>query len=69
MTTESRNATTEYRVERCDDCGERTPHDVDVELEATHNDRVRSENEKFARTPCRVTTCRRCGSESYDRLS
>jgi ribosomal protein L37E len=65
--TTSDTTTSEYQEENCEDCGERTPHDVGVELEATHDEDVRDENEKFARTPCRVATCRRCGATSYDR--
>ncbi|MFC4356381.1 hypothetical protein ACFO0N_00290 [Halobium salinum] len=67
MTTQSSSTATEYQAERCANCDEQTPHDVSIELEATHNDRVRDENEKFARTPCRVTTCRRCGEQSFER--
>jgi ribosomal protein L37E len=65
--TTSDPTTSEYREEHCEDCGERTPHGVDVELEATHGEGVRGENEKFARTPCRVATCRRCGATSHER--
>jgi ribosomal protein L37E len=66
-TTASDTAATEYQEENCENCGDRTPHSVRVELEAAHNEEVRDENEKFARTPCRVATCRRCGATSYER--
>ncbi|WP_129113363.1 DUF7835 family putative zinc beta-ribbon protein [Halegenticoccus tardaugens] len=50
--------------EHCDVCGERTEQIVQIALVSTVNSRdVSPANAKFARVPCRVTTCTACRTE------
>lgn len=53
-----------YQREHCDVCGDDTPHEVSMEIRETHTDAPREENRKFAKSPCRVTTCKACGNRS-----
>lgn len=53
-----------YQQEHCDTCGDDTPHDVTMEIQSTHTDSPRKENQKFAKSPCRVTTCTVCDTET-----
>jgi len=60
------DATTGGVLERCDRCDGETPHDVRLEI---RTESARSENAAFSREPYRVTSCRRCGSESSIRMN
>lgn len=54
----------QYPQEHCDECEVETPHEVTMRITETHTERPREENQKYARSPCRVTVCCNCGIKS-----
>lgn len=48
----------------CRACERETDHHVAIEIADTSTERIDERNRKYARGPCRVLTCRRCGSET-----
>jgi ribosomal protein L37E len=52
--------------ERCDRCGDETPHDVRLEI---RTESAASENAVFSREPYRVAACRHCGDKSTLRMN
>lgn len=53
-------------LERCDDCGDRTPHVATIEFLV---ESVDSEHSANSRQPYRVSECRDCGSTSRKRAT
>ncbi|KTG09994.1 hypothetical protein AUR64_10330 [Haloprofundus marisrubri] len=50
-------------AEQCGDCGRETEHKVEVSIVSTSDEQqTNPENRKFARVPCRTTTCLSCGT-------
>jgi hypothetical protein len=52
--------------EYCDECDTRTPHEVSITLKTESSKEV---NQEFSREPYRVTQCRTCGAESFQRMN
>lgn len=53
-------------LERCDDCGDRTPHVATIEFLV---ESVDSEHSANSRQPYRVSECRECGTTSRKRAT
>jgi len=51
--------------EHCEECGQTTPHRVEIRLQVPSADD--SPTAKFSRHPFRVARCRVCGEERYRR--
>jgi hypothetical protein len=50
-------------VEQCDECACETEQKVEVSIVSTSDEQqTNPENRKFARVPCRTTTCLSCGT-------
>lgn len=53
-------------LERCDECGDRTPHVATIEFLV---ESVDSEHSANSRQPYRVTECRECGTSTRKRAT
>jgi hypothetical protein len=53
-------------TEKCDDCGQQTPHDVRVEILTESS---KPENAAFSREPYRVSECCVCGATEKRRMN
>ncbi|WP_049970688.1 DUF7835 family putative zinc beta-ribbon protein [Haladaptatus cibarius] len=53
-------------AERCDSCGNETPHAVSIEIR-TENEGAK--NSAFSREPYRISTCVVCGDETSQRMN
>ena len=53
-------------LENCPECGEDTPHSVEITL-VEESDKG-SEHAKFSRQPCRVSECDVCGEQKSKML-
>lgn len=62
MQTSNRNQLMEF----CPDCGEDTPHFVNVELVA---EGAEDKHVQYSREPYRTATCRDCGHGSTQRMN
>ncbi|WP_224447175.1 hypothetical protein [Haloprofundus salilacus] len=50
-------------TEYCADCERETEHKVEVSIVSTSDEQqTNPDNRKFARVPCRTTTCLSCGT-------
>jgi predicted nucleic-acid-binding Zn-ribbon protein len=53
-------------TEPCEECGQETLHQVEVELRTESSKR---ENAEYSREPYRVATCIQCGVTSAQRMN
>nr|WP_233204172.1 hypothetical protein [Halegenticoccus soli] len=55
-------------MRRCERCETETRHEVRISIErTTDGEDVAPQNEKYARSPSRITVCLACGSETRQR--
>lgn len=57
------------RIEQCNHCKERTPHEVRLEIREENRPSTRTENIVFSREPYRIVTCQGCGGETDQRMN
>lgn len=62
----TQNSTFAQTTERCEGCGEQTPHDVRIEIQTESK---KTENTEFSREPYRVTECIECGQTESKRMN
>jgi hypothetical protein len=53
-------------TERCDSCGQATPHEVTVQIMTESSN---PENAEYSREPYRVSECRLCGAQTALRMN
>lgn len=62
----TQNSTFAETTESCEQCGEKTPHDVHIEIQTESK---KTENTEFSREPYRVTECMECGETTSQRMN